>query len=721
MDAAIIDFFRRKAPPLAAGGYNPFPVMPCTKKPMITAWTSYQYQAADAERYATASVGVLCGNGLSVADADIYDMELAMHTRAALWSTLGLSPFRLGRLPKFALPYRIDTAIRKIASRGFRNPADPERRINRLEFLGTGNYLVTHGIHPDTLQEYAWPYADLATTPLAQLTLITPDQIEQAIIDFEAAAAARHFEVVQSASSISKAHHKPSAKGQQAQDIPKVLQALDLIPNDLPYDEWINLGLAIKGALGDTEEGFTAWLDFSQQSERNIDEYTIEKWDTFHPTKIGAGTILHLAQVAQSRSHLKVFKPLAPPQEVSQQAPQPPAPTEPPPPPRERPAAPVLTVVPPPTHPELAQLATDLTHNLAGEPLKVQPLPDNVLPFRDVGTNGEPTYLAPLRRFAAIERPGDLVQDMLRQASVYTLTAQPSAGKTTIATLLAACVAEGRPFAGLPVERGNVWYLSADDPYGGADRLEALARAGYPQARDIGFSAVAFDITSDAARLELVRIATLIGGVSLIVLDTLLAYTPGAFDNENDNMAMARFLNEVRELTKLPGAPTILILCHPAKRAVADALELIPRGGSAALAASDGNLAAWLDGDVVTVHHSAKMRGAFDEQHFLVERGVDTGLKNKKGRPVLTVMARFLDEREAAQRDNADQQGELQVLGFLQTRGKGEWVGPAAIELALNMPSRTARRYLALLLERGQVKRQGSARATMYQATGRRA
>ena len=179
----MIDYFRRQGRSAREkNGYRPIPVLPGTKKPMIADWPHFVLQMADTKRYALGSVGLLCGHGLTVADADVYDLALAEWTKTRLLSELGMTPHRVGRIPKFALPYRLDAALAtgKIASRGWRDPADATRKVNRLEFLGLGNYLVTHGIHPDTQVPYRWPVDDLARLPIEALPEITPDDAHAA-------------------------------------------------------------------------------------------------------------------------------------------------------------------------------------------------------------------------------------------------------------------------------------------------------------------------------------------------------------------------------------------------------------------------------------------------------------------------------------------------------------------------------------------------------------
>jgi hypothetical protein len=664
-----VPYFRQKAPSLAMMGYRPIPILPSSKKPLVLDWPHYNFPTGDQERYAYASVGVLCGSGLMVVDADIYDAALASRVMRSCLTRLGLTSHRTGLLPKFALPYRIDASTGKFCSRGYINPLDPRRKVNKLEILGQGNYLVTHGIHPQTQMEYRWPVEDLAQVPIERLEKVSIGAVQEVIRDFETQCAIQGYEATNSHKQLAQSH-RPSSQGQHAADTDKVLAAIAVIPNtDRDYDSWISVGLAIKGALGDTQEGLEAWLDFSAQYEGNNLDTCIAKWDSFHPQIIGAGTLLHMAQEAQRKQALKLFKPITP-------------------------------------EAHAADTARDVAAASLLPPLQVQAL-------------DAPTYLAPAGAFnAALGRSGWLVKRVLHQASIYTVTAHASAGKTTLLALLAACIQSGQPFCGVDVKQGQVLYCAADDPYGVLDRLEALAQHGYPAARDILVSAAAFDATSLEAQQQLIQLAQTIGSIRLIVLDTVLYYTPSSVESENDNLALSRFLAQLKELTKLPGKPTILVLCHPRKGALNTADELIPRGGSAVLAASDGNLAIWREDDMVTLHHSAKMRGAFEELTFQLQRGVSTGLLDEDGEAVLTVQAMPMQEEALAELQRQEQSRLQQVLGYLQGQQAGVWMGAPAIELALQLPRRTVQRHLRQLLEARRIRRTGYARATAYQVVG---
>jgi hypothetical protein len=333
-----------------------------------------------------------------------------------------------------------------------------------------------------------------------------------------------------------------------------------------------------------------------------------------------------------------------------------------------------------------------------------------------------PTYFAPAGPLGdALGHTGWLLPGILHLGHVYTLTAKPSAGKTSVMALLAACVQGGTPFAGIETKRGQVLYGCADDPYGLLDRLKLLAGDGLPDAADVWVSAHAFDVTSEEVQAQLLALVDELGEIRLIVLDTVLYYTPSSIESENDNLGLARFLAAARELTKLPGRPCILVLCHPRKGALNEADELIPRGGSAVLAACDGNLALWNEDGLVTLHHSAKMRGGFDELHFALDKGVQIGeLVDEDGLAVRTVRVRAMDAAGLAELQQGELDSQAQALAWLQGREAGEWVGSGAIELALNLSKRQVQRLLQGLVEIRRVRTRGQGRATVYQAVARK-
>src|SRR5690606_9545738 len=109
-------------------------------------------------------------------------------------------------------------------------------------------------------------------------------------------------------------------------------------------------------------------------------------------------------------------------------------------------------------------------------------------------------------------------------------------------------------------------------------------------------SEVADRVTAEAAAMD---------DLALVIVDASAATFEG--DEENSNVHMMEHAKRMRSLTSLRGGPTVVVLCHPTKRASSD--DLIPRGGGAFLAEIDGNLCARKAESVVEIHWTGKFRG----------------------------------------------------------------------------------------------------------------
>jgi hypothetical protein len=89
-----------------------------------------------------------------------------------------------------------------------------------------------------------------------------------------------------------------------------------------------------------------------------------------------------------------------------------------------------------------------------------------------------------------------------------------------------------------------------------------------------------------------------------------------------------------------------VVLCHPIKAAT-EVAHLLPRGGGAFLAEVDGNLTAWKDDCLISLHHSTKFRGAgFEAITFRLDKVLVEELKDSKGRMIPTVRAVPISEEE---------------------------------------------------------------------------
>jgi len=280
---------------LADRGYPILPLQPGTKKPgryRLGDWHDYPEWSRHCDRATTenevdlwadwpgAGIGIATGKVIGI-DIDLLASEdVARRIEALARERLGNTPaVRIGRAPKRLLVYR---AAEPFA--GFKLPP--------IEVLGRGQQFVAYGIHPDTGEPYTWPVDSLADLALDELPAITETQARE----FAQAAYALVPEDLRPKRLAITSHgtHEGLGAPEQRGTFPAVAAALHFIPNpELDYDSWITVGLAIKGALGDT--GWPLFDAWSATSQKYVATTTAEKWRTFKPDRIGAGTLYQLA------------------------------------------------------------------------------------------------------------------------------------------------------------------------------------------------------------------------------------------------------------------------------------------------------------------------------------------------------------------------------------------------------------------------------------------
>jgi hypothetical protein len=258
--------------------------------------------------------------------------------------------------------------------------------------------------------------------------------------------------------------------------------------------------------------------------------------------------------------------------------------------------------------------------------------------------------------------PDYLVDGLLQRQFFYSMTGKTGGGKTAIALFIAAMVALGKTVDGREYTKGRVLYLAGENPVDIQQRWIAMAQQHDFEPEKIGvyFIPGVFTVSEMAETIKQ-QVETL-GGVSLVVIDTTAAYFEG--DDENNNVQAGRYARMQRGLVKLPGGPTVLALCHPAKGVVDD--NLVPRGGGAYLNEVDGNLTAQNGSHVVELHTQGKFRGAdFAPIMFQLKTVTHDRLKDTKGRLISTVVAFHLSEAgesEMRKRIKADEDLLLSVI-----------------------------------------------------------
>lgn len=261
--------------------------------------------------------------------------------------------------------------------------------------------------------------------------------------------------------------------------------------------------------------------------------------------------------------------------------------------------------------------------------------------------------LAFLKNFKPIEQIIDGIP--AGRGALVSVTAPTGHGKTTVSTLLQVSLPRGLPFAGRDVTQGSVLVLAGENPDDYAMHLAATAQDLSLDGADLSRPAPmgqlyvipgTFDVLYEIDVL-IEYLKSWCGDLVAVFVDTSAAFYMG--DDENDNVAMRRHASALRELTTLPGRPTVFVLCHPTKNAQRE--NLLPRGGGAFLAEVDANLTLWKDeSGIVTLHWCGKIRGSsFDPIRFELAQVELRGFKDARGRPIFSVAARHVPDDRAAE------------------------------------------------------------------------
>jgi hypothetical protein len=294
------------------------------------------------------------------------------------------------------------------------------------------------------------------------------------------------------------------------------------------------------------------------------------------------------------------------------------------------------------------------------------------------GERPPPALISAWQFVAGFRAPEYVIDGLFQRGRLYSFTAPTGHGKTAVSLCLDIHMATGRDLAGRAAEQGNIVYFAAENPDDVkarmilmADRLQ-LDLSSLP----LHFVEGGFNFTDwgDHIRHEVERI----GGALSVTVDTGPAFQAACgFPDENDNMQALHFALKLRDLTKLPGNPMVLVPTHPIKNAAKD--NLLPRGGGAFLNEMDGNFTLWAEGERETteMHWAGKLRGpAFDPIAFALEKGTCADLVDVKGRHIASVFAYQVDQRRAESahaRQREDEDAVLVVMHQAPDRTLASW------------------------------------------------
>jgi hypothetical protein len=252
--------------------------------------------------------------------------------------------------------------------------------------------------------------------------------------------------------------------------------------------------------------------------------------------------------------------------------------------------------------------------------------------------------------------PQYLIEGIMQQRRIYSLTGKTGDGKTGLQLYIAYLLATASNLGNRGVEQCRVLYLAGENPDDVRARWIAMSDALRFDANTIEVHFVEGVFSVSGLLERVIEEAKTIGGFGAVVVDTSAAFFEG--DEENDNVQLGGHARLLRKLTELPGTPGVLVGCHPIKSGE----NLLPRGGGAFLAEVDGNLTCKKIGDeIIELHWSGKYRGAsFEPVLFEIASITSERVKDAKGRLIPSVMVRLtnnatLDDMEEQTANDQDQ------------------------------------------------------------------
>jgi hypothetical protein len=284
---------------LVKAGFRPIPVLSWNhpsrkdagKKPIGSNWPERARQdPPECVRFDPVPHALntgLLADGLRIFDVDIDDRVIALRVETLIVAGCGQAPKRFRRnSPRCALVYR--------AAEG-----EPPHRVvagtaGKVQVLGKGQQLASFGRHVSGA-DLEWT-AEPGTITLADLPVITEAQVTQLLARIAPLIGASAPDV----DLVDAAH----VAGAPEADIARIAAALDKIPNAGPPDwEWWNkVGMALWVASGGSDGGLVLWVAWSARNpEHDRKDSAEERWKHYRkspPTKIGAGSLFHMADEA---------------------------------------------------------------------------------------------------------------------------------------------------------------------------------------------------------------------------------------------------------------------------------------------------------------------------------------------------------------------------------------------------------------------------------------
>ena len=277
----------------------------------------------------------------------------------------------------------------------------------------------------------------------------------------------------------------------------QIRECLDVLPLDLPYDDWIGIGMAIHHETGG--ERFDLWDEWSSSSPKySTSDYGRMKWESFGRNGERPVTARSLVKLANEHGAR--------------------------------------------IDPEMASMADfDV---VASEPPAENPTKD--LRFKKMS----------VAQFAEQPAPQWIIKGVLPRAELVVLFGESGSGKTFAALDLAAAIGRGIEWRGHRVKQGHVVYICAEGAGGFRNRVKAYAAHNNVSLADIPIDVI-LSTPNLLQKADAVDVARSIGRADVVIIDTFAQTTPGA--NENAAEDMGKALAHCKGIHRATGATVVLV------------------------------------------------------------------------------------------------------------------------------------------------------------------
>lgn len=157
-----------------------------------------------------------------------------------------------------------------------------------------------------------------------------------------------------------------------------------------------------------------------------------------------------------------------------------------------------------------------------------------------------------------LPQPTWIIEDKFPEVGVGSIWGPSGSGKSFLAIDLSIKVATGKPWRGMPVKQGTVLYIAPEDSFGVRRRLEVAMDAQGIDGAHVKVLSLSPKIHVKKQVLQITEAAKQYGKISMIIVDTLAAGTPGM--DENSAKEVGLMLDIVRHMAE--ELQTLVILIH---------------------------------------------------------------------------------------------------------------------------------------------------------------